>query len=109
MVPPPFDEAFRDHTGPFIFEFQRSGIEPQDFLPKLDRFLSCLPKQFEYAVEVRTPSLLGPRYYDILKAHGVAHVYNHLYGMPSLSDQHHTLGQSFPAPLPSCGCSRHGI
>jgi uncharacterized protein YecE (DUF72 family) len=97
MVLPPFDEAFREHSGPFIFEFQRSGIEPDDFLPKLDRFLSRLPQRYEYAVEVRTPSLLGARYHDILKAHGVAHVYNHLFGMPSLLDQHNVLGQSFPA------------
>jgi uncharacterized protein YecE (DUF72 family) len=99
MVLPPFDEAFRDHAGPFMFEFQRSGIEPQDFLPKLDAFLSRLPKRYEYGVEVRTPSLLGPRYYDILKAYGVAHVYNHLYGMPSLSEQHQALGERFPAPF----------
>jgi uncharacterized protein YecE (DUF72 family) len=99
MVLPPFDEAFFDHTGPFMFEFQRSGIEPADFLPKLDAFLSRLPKRFEYGVEVRTPSLLGLRYYDILKAHGVAHVYNHLYGMPSLLEQHQSLGKRFPAPF----------
>ena len=99
MVIPPFDEAFRGHTGPFMFEFQRSGIEPEDFLPKLDRFLSRLPTRHEYAVEVRTPSLLGARYHDTLKAHGVAHVYNHLYGMPSLAEQHERLGGSFPAPF----------
>jgi uncharacterized protein YecE (DUF72 family) len=99
MVLPPFDEAFRDHTGPFMFEFQRSGIEPENFLPKLDGFLSRLPRQHEYAVEVRTPSLLGARYYDTLNAHGVAHVYNHLYGMPSLAEQHQALGQCFPAPF----------
>jgi uncharacterized protein YecE (DUF72 family) len=97
MVLPPFDEAFREHTGPFIFEFQRSGIEPEDFPTKLDRFLSRLPKQYEYAVEVRTPSLLSTRYHDTLKAHGVAHVYNHLFRMPSLQEQHQSLGQSFPA------------
>ena len=99
MVVPPFDEAFREHTGPFMFEFQRSGIEPEDFLPKLDRFLSRLPTRYEYAVEVRTPSIIGARYHDMLKTHGVAHVYNHLYGMPSLLAQHQALGQSFPAPF----------
>jgi uncharacterized protein YecE (DUF72 family) len=98
LVLPPFDEAFHDHAGPFMFEFQRSGIEPEDFLPKLDRFLSRLPTRYEYAVEVRTPSIIGARYHDILKAYGVAHVYNHLYGMPSLLEQHQALGESFPAP-----------
>jgi len=97
MVLPPYDEGFGEHTGPFMLEFQRSGIEPEDFLPRLDKFLSQLPTRYQYAVEVRTPSLLSPRYHDILKAHGVAHVYNHLYGMPSLAEQHQALGQSFPA------------
>jgi hypothetical protein len=64
------------HTGPFIFEFQRSRIEAKEFLPKLDRFLGGLPTRYDYAVEVRTLTLLGPRYSDILKANGVAHVYN---------------------------------
>lgn len=99
MVLPPFDEAFRAHTGPFIFEFQRSGIEPEKFLPKLDRFLSRLPTRYEYGIEVRTPAIIGPRYFDILTAHGVTHVYNHLYGMPSLLGQHRALGHSFPAPF----------
>ncbi len=99
MVLPPFDEAFQEHTGPFIFEFQRSGIEAREFLPKLDRFLSGLPRRYDYAVEVRTPMLLGSRYGDILKANGVAHVYNHLYGMPSLAEQHQALGCSFSAPF----------
>ena len=39
MVLSPFDEAFQEHTGPFIFEFQRTGIDAKEFLPKLDEFL----------------------------------------------------------------------
>lgn len=99
MVLPPFNEAFQEHTGPFIFEFQRSGIDAKEFLPKLDHFLGGLPRRYDYAVEVRTPMLLGPRYDDILKANGVAHVYNHLHGMPSLAEQHQALGRSFSAPF----------
>ena len=30
MVLAPFNEAFRAHTGPFILEFQRSGMALQD-------------------------------------------------------------------------------
>jgi uncharacterized protein YecE (DUF72 family) len=48
----------RGHTGPFIFEFQRTGIEPAAFLPRLDVFLSRLPHEFEYAVEIRNPAVL---------------------------------------------------
>jgi uncharacterized protein YecE (DUF72 family) len=76
----PFDEAFREPTGPFIFEFQRTGLESATFLPRLDAFLSRLPKRYEYAVEVRNPAVIGPAYRDILQTHGVSHIYH--YSMP---------------------------
>lgn len=95
----PFDEVFQGHTGPFIFEFQRSGLKPDSLFPKLDRFLGQLPSRYEYAVEVRNPSVLGPEYRDILLAHGVGHVYNYLYAMPSLDDQHERLAGQFTAPF----------
>ena len=95
----PFGEAFEEHTGPFILEFQRTGIEPNDFLPRLDKFLSQIPSRFEYAVEVRNPAVLGAEYQSILKAHGVSHIYTHLYGMPSPSQQHAKLGETFTAPF----------
>jgi hypothetical protein len=64
-----------------------------------EHFFGSLPTRYDYAVEVRTPALLGPRYYNMLKANRVAHVYNHLYGMPSLAEQHDALGRSFSAPF----------
>lgn len=97
MVLPPYQAAFRDHTGPFIFEFQRTGIAPEEFLRRLDQFLSRLPREWEYAVEVRNPRLLTPEYQAILRAHGVAHVYNHWTYMPALIDQHAGLKQTFTA------------
>ena len=97
QVLPPFAEAFEAHTGPFIFEFQRTGLEPGAFLPKLDAFLRRLPSRFKYAVEVRNPAVLGLEYSRILEAHAVSHVYNHLYGMPTLEQQHHKLSQRFTA------------
>lgn len=99
LVLPPYRQVFKDHTGPFIFEFQRTGIEPTEFLPRLDRFLSELPKDFSYAVEVRNQRLLGSDYHSLLKAHGVAHVYNHWTYMPPLAEQHRRLGETFPAPF----------
>ena len=76
-----------------MFEFQLSGIEPEEFLPRREKFLAQLPTRYESGVEVRTP-FLGPRYHDTLKAYGVAHVYNHLYGMRSLEEQHRARGTS---------------
>lgn len=95
----PFDQAFQAHAGPFIFEFQRSGLEPATFLPRLDAFLDRLPTRYEYAVEVRNPAVLGPDYRATLEAHGAGHVYNHLYGMPTLEQQHEKLGGHFTAPF----------
>lgn len=99
LVLPPYRHVFKDHTGPFIFEFQRTGIEPSEFLPRLDRFLSKLPKDFSYAVEVRNQRLLGSEYRSLLKAHRVAHVYNHWTYMPPLAEQHRRVGETFPAPF----------
>ena len=97
QVLPPFAESFQAHTGPFIFEFQRAGLEPGTFLPKLDAFLRRLPRRYKYAVEVRNPAVIGTEYRRILEAHGVSHVYNHLYAMPTLVQQHEKLEQRFTA------------
>jgi uncharacterized protein YecE (DUF72 family) len=99
QVLPPYEKAFAEHTGPFIFEFQRSGLDPQAFLPALDRFLSELPSSHQYAVEVRNACLLGEDYASVLTRHGVAHVYNHLTGMPSLWQQFQMLGGRLTGPL----------
>jgi uncharacterized protein YecE (DUF72 family) len=99
MVLAPFNEAFRDHTGPFILEFQRSGLEAETFLPKLDQFLSHVPRDYEYAIEVRNPRIIGPDYRAILKAHGAAHVYNHYTSLPSLLEQHAAMEEMFTAPF----------
>ncbi|GKS59863.1 hypothetical protein YTPLAS18_33990 [Nitrospira sp.] len=99
MVLTPYREAnFQSHTGPFLFEFQRHGIPAQEFLTKLGAFLSELPRDFRYAVEIRNTGLLGPAYHDTLATHGVAHVYNHWSYMPPLALQHERLG-GFTAPF----------
>jgi uncharacterized protein YecE (DUF72 family) len=97
MVLAPFDQAFAEHTGPFILEFQRSGLDPDTFLRKLDRFLGKVPRKYEYAIEVRNPAIIGPRYQAVLTAHGASHIYNYLYAMPPLETQHEKLGETFTA------------
>lgn len=99
MVLQPFIESLPDRTGPFMFEFQRSGLEPGPFLDALDAFLAKLPAGHPYAVEIRNPALLSPRYRDILRTHAVAHVYNHWTGMPPLLTQHRLMGERFTAPF----------
>jgi uncharacterized protein YecE (DUF72 family) len=93
----PAIEGLGDRLGPFIFEFQRWGIEPPAFFDRLDHFLGELPPGPLYSVEIRNPALLGRRYGDILRAHHVTHVYNHWTAMPPLAHQHQALDRRFTA------------
>lgn len=97
LVLQPAIDGLNNKLGPFMFEFQRFGLDPATFLDRLDRFLTQLPTGFPYAVEVRNPAILGPRYRDILRAHNVAHIYNHWTAMPPLADQHRAMERTFTA------------
>jgi uncharacterized protein YecE (DUF72 family) len=99
LVLGPFLEGLGNQAGPLIFEFQRSGMAPDEFYTALDRFLSRLPVGPAYAVEIRNPALLETRYRDLLRAHNVAHVLNHWTAMPPLREQFSRLGNCFPASL----------
>jgi uncharacterized protein YecE (DUF72 family) len=87
----PYQRHFADHAGPFIFELQAiargSGVTPQGFADRLDRFFSALPREGQYAVEVRNEEFLTPMYFAVLREHGVAHVFNSWTRMPSIGDQ----------------------
>ncbi len=98
VLKPYRDANFLPHTGPFLFEFQRHGLSADEFFSRLDAFLSALPKDFRYSIELRNPGLLGERYAGILHKHGVAHVYNHWCFMPGLAEQHQRM-RTFTAPF----------
>jgi uncharacterized protein YecE (DUF72 family) len=89
-----FGVLFLDLLAPYarristlIFEFGARKTEPAEFLDRLSAFLERLPASFRYAVEVRNREFLGPRYFDTLKSHGVAHVLNSWTRMPPLDEQ----------------------
>jgi uncharacterized protein YecE (DUF72 family) len=73
-------EAHRSKIGPLIFEFstfhQHEFENGRDFVAALNQFLSALPKGWEYGVEIRNKTWLQPEYFDMLRSHNVAHVYN---------------------------------
>ncbi|MFZ5519281.1 MAG: DUF72 domain-containing protein [Candidatus Zhuqueibacterota bacterium] len=86
----PYRTAFLDHTGPFIFEFQyikKSDLPFDAFVEKLDAFFAELPGDFSYSVEIRNKDFLKPAYFNVLKKHNVAHVFNHWSYMPPLAEQ----------------------
>lgn len=79
------------HVGPFVFEIQtiarNAGIAPEAFAERLDAFLERLPPEAEYGVEIRNASYLTPAYLAVLRAHGVAHVFNSWTRMPAIGEQ----------------------
>jgi len=85
----PYQRWFADHAGPFVFEFQaigrQSGVGPEDFAGRLDEFFTALPREGQYAVEVRNEEFLTPMYFAVLREHGVAHVFSSWTRMPSPS------------------------
>jgi uncharacterized protein YecE (DUF72 family) len=87
----PLSVAFRDHTGPIILEFppfaRGRGLAPAAFHDRLELFLERLPREFEYAIELRDRTLLTERYRALLRAHGIAHTYNYWSAMPMPVEQ----------------------
>jgi uncharacterized protein YecE (DUF72 family) len=87
----PYRAHFPENTGPFVFEFQtiarRSGLGPGEFADRLDAFFSVLPREGQYAVEVRNEEFLTPMYFAVLREHGVAHVFSSWTRMPPIGAQ----------------------
>jgi uncharacterized protein YecE (DUF72 family) len=79
---------YRHRVELLIFEFGAfARFKLEDFLEHLDRFLRALPKDWRYAIEIRNPEFLTPEYFQCLKSHGVAHVFNAWTRMPELQIQ----------------------
>jgi uncharacterized protein YecE (DUF72 family) len=87
----PYSRAFRDHAGCFVFEFQamrgKDLPDPLEWADQLDAFLSELPSDFRYAVELRNPELFTGLHGEVLKRHRVAHVFNSWTEMPTIGEQ----------------------
>jgi uncharacterized protein YecE (DUF72 family) len=87
----PYRRHFSSNTGPFVFEFQTiakfSGMDPDGFARRLDEFFSALPRDAEYAVEIRNEEFLTPMYFAVLREHEVAHVFNSWTRMPPIGHQ----------------------
>ncbi len=84
-------EPYRSQVGVLIFEFgtfsRAACPDAGDFVAELDRFLASIPRTFRYSVEIRNPEYLKPRYFDCLRSHGVAHVFNAWTRMPDIGQQ----------------------
>jgi uncharacterized protein YecE (DUF72 family) len=89
-------QPYRNRIATLIFEFGARGASPREFVARLDPFLSALPGGFRYSIEVRNREYLVPRYFDALRARGIAHVLNSWSKMPPLSEQI-AIPDAFPA------------
>ena len=86
----PYQQAFYDHTGPFIFEFQymkATDKSVEEFSIDLDKFFAAIPKEFQYSVEIRNKNFLKSNYFNVLQEHNVGHVFNQWSYMPPISEQ----------------------
>jgi uncharacterized protein YecE (DUF72 family) len=87
----PYRRHFGDHMGPFVFEFQTIagwGTRAEaEFAGRLDEFLALLPRDAQYAVEIRNEEFLSPAYLAVLREHNVAHVFNSWTRMPPIGAQ----------------------
>jgi uncharacterized protein YecE (DUF72 family) len=87
----PLRQHFSDHVRALVFELMPLRTaelpEPRAFNARLDRFLSGLPRDFSYAVELRNRELLSRGYLEVLERHRVAHVLNFWERMPDVGEQ----------------------
>lgn len=84
-------EPHRAQVGYLVFQFpqfaKKSFRSEDEFIDRLDRCLEQLPGTFQYGVEVRNESLLRAEYFECLRRHRVAHVFNSWTRMPTIGEQ----------------------
>ena len=106
LDPGAFTAAFLDPLAPWLdrvsvvmFEFGTFSqeMQPRMFFDALDTFFADLPRYVPYGVEIRNENFLCAEYFNMLRAHNVAHVFNSWTRMPSLADQLQIEG-AFTAP-----------
>jgi uncharacterized protein YecE (DUF72 family) len=84
------DPEVRSKTGPFVLQFapfSSKTLAYEEFTERLGVFLAKLPKGFMYAIEVRNPEILTPRYFQTLNDAGATHCFNHWNSMIPLREQ----------------------
>lgn len=88
-VAEPLLEELGPFLGPLILEIQENDIHEAEFCTLLDGFLGKVRAAYEgpLAVELRTSGHLTPRYLQVVRGHGAAHVLNSWTRMPAVGWQ----------------------
>ncbi|MCG8435275.1 MAG: DUF72 domain-containing protein [Gammaproteobacteria bacterium] len=96
-------EGLGDKAGPLLFQFSPPGRKitqaPKNFIARLHKFLSELPKGPLYAVELRDKELLTPEYFDVLQATNARHCLSIHPRMPDAATQAGLMAQTSEGPL----------
>lgn len=74
-----------DKLGPLLLQFpyfDTKALSGDDFLARLGTFLTMLPSDFRFAVEIRNKSWLTAEFFDLLRAHQVAYALTDQSWMP---------------------------
>jgi uncharacterized protein YecE (DUF72 family) len=81
-------EPLGSRIGPLNFQFEYLNKQKMggvgEFVEKFGEFVSQLPSDFTYCVEIRNPNYLTAKYFDFLAASKLHHVFLHGYYMPSI-------------------------
>jgi uncharacterized protein YecE (DUF72 family) len=105
----PLVEGLGGKLGALLFQFPPEEIDdPSAFAERLGRFLSELPSEARYAVEVRNPELLTGDYAAALVAAGGLHCHNLWTTMPPLGAQARLIPPVARSPLIVRWLLRHG-
>jgi uncharacterized protein YecE (DUF72 family) len=69
-------DALKEKLGPLLFQFgyfnKKAFMGVNDFLARLVPFLKKLPKDHQYAVEIRNKNWIAPQFIEALRARNVA-------------------------------------
>ncbi len=109
VVAPYVRGGLLEHAGPFVVELTpmpRGAIDPRALVARVERFLERVPDaakaasapRLQLAFELRNEELLSPAWYDVLAAHGAAHVFTCWTAMPEIRTQlaaRRSIGTSF--------------
>ena len=83
--------SFKSKIGVLMFEFSQfhkyEFEHGRDFVAALKTFLSKLPRDWQFGVEIRNKTFLRDEYFAVLREYGVAHVFNSWSRMPPVKEQ----------------------
>jgi uncharacterized protein YecE (DUF72 family) len=80
-------EPYRSRIACLIFEFGARGTAAREFVAEITAFFDAVDPAFRYAVEVRNRDFLVESYFQVLREHQTAHVFNAWTKMPTLREQ----------------------